>query len=108
MKRTPAKDLHRPVHEALLTEEGQKLCREMRRETWFRLMATSSDPTMRRLGSGIFVAAAMNELVPSRASWCEKPVCTHCGKNCGNNQRCAGARAKQVADYLEKNAEAHA
>ena len=53
----------------LLTEEGQKLCRAMRRETWFTLMASSADPTMRRLGSAIFVAAAMNELVASRASW---------------------------------------
>lgn len=60
---------HREVPRVLLMEEGQKLCRAMRRETWCRLMTTSSDPTMRRLGAAIFVAAAMNELVPSRATW---------------------------------------
>ena len=88
----------------LLTEEGQKLCREMRRETWFWLMTTSSDPTMRRLGAAMFVAAAMNELVPSRAAWDEKPECTHCGRIVGNSHRCP---RKQVSDYF-KNAEVHA
>ena len=94
----------RPPPPVLLTEEGQKLCRELRRETWFVLMTSSPDPTMRRLGAGIFVAAAMNELVPSRASWDPKPVCTHCGRSRGNGHQCT---RKQVRDYFQ-NAEASA
>ena len=85
-------NLHRPVPAVLLTEEGQKLCSAMRREAWFTLMASSTDPTMRRLGAAIFVAAAMNDLVPSRAAWGAKPTCALCGQSCGNNRRCANAR----------------
>ena len=95
---------HREIPRALLTEEGQKLCRAMRRETWCRLMTSSSDPTMRRLGAAIFVAAAMNELVPSRAAWDERPACTHCGRSDGNGHKCP---RKQVANYFQ-NAEVHA
>ena len=93
---------HREVPRVLLTEEGQKLCRAMRRETWCRLMTTSSDPTMRRLGAAIFVAAAMNELVPSRAYWDEKPMCTHCGRRDGGGHKCP---RKQASNYF-RNAEA--
>lgn len=102
MMKADAQNLHRPPPPVLLTEEGQKLCRELRRETWFVLMASSSDPTMRRLGASIFVAAAMNELVASRASWDEKPVCAHCGRSGGHL-----CTRKQVSDYF-KNAEVRA
>ena len=97
--KTAPKGLHRAVPAVLRTEEGQKLCRELRRETWFVLMASSSDPTMRRLGAGIFVAAAMNELLSSRASWGEKPTCAYCGQSEGNGHRCP---KKQVSDYFKK------
>lgn len=98
------KGLHRTVHPALRTDAGQKLCRELRRETWFVLMASSSDPTMRRLGASMFVAAALDELIPSRASWDEKPTCKHCGRSEGGNHRCP---KKQVAHYFSQP-QAHA
>lgn len=97
MAKAKTKGLHRTVPAALLTEEGQELCRELRRETWFVLMASSSDPTMRRLGAGIFVAAALNELVPSRASWDDKPTCEHCGRSDSATHRCP---KKQVSHYF--------
>ena len=105
MTKASTKKLHRAVPAVLLTEEGQKLCRELRRETWCRLMTSSSDPTMRRLGAAIFVAAAMNELVASRAAWDDKPTCAHCGRSGGGGHKCP---RKQVSDYFQKNAEAHA
>ena len=85
----------------LLSPAGQAICSAMRRETWFVLMSSSSDRTIRELGASIFVAAALDALVPARAAWDEKPACAHCGRSLTATHFCP---RKQADDYLSKQA----
>lgn len=87
------------VTQILSHPAGREICNTMRKETWYQLMSTSSDPVMRRLGASVFLAAALAVVDPTRLAWGEKPLCPRCRKPRGGGHRCPSS--VQADSHLE-------
>lgn len=56
------KEVHRRNSENWLSPEMLGICQELREETWFRLMISSSDPMHKRLAAALLLAGASDEM----------------------------------------------
>lgn len=56
--------IQRRSAEIVRREGARELANALKKETWFRLMQSASDPMYRRLSAGIFMATLLIETAP--------------------------------------------